>query len=117
VGPRVTLSFEGVCFNLWAAPPLVLRAVDVLERLSEPLRRRTGRPQLWLTIRGSGIVDTRSAEVITVEAIIPRLNGIDPVTGDDGAGGEDHSIEPEGSEEGEAGAGFDSDDLEEREAA
>jgi integrase len=70
-----TAAHEAGDPHLWAAPPLVLRAVDVLERLSEPLRRRTGRPQLWLTIRGSGIVDTRFAEVITVEAIIPRLNG------------------------------------------
>ncbi|AUD00092.1 integrase (plasmid) [Bradyrhizobium sp. SK17] len=61
--------------HLWAAPPPVLRAIDVLERLSEPLRRRTGRPELWLIMRGNGIVDTRSADVLTLHSLIARLNG------------------------------------------
>lgn len=61
--------------HLWAAPPPVVRAVNVIEQLSEPLRRRTGRPQLWLTMRGNGIVDARPADVLTLHSLIARLNG------------------------------------------
>ena len=35
--------------HLWAAPPPVVRAINVLERLSEPLRRRTGVPDTQRT--------------------------------------------------------------------
>jgi hypothetical protein len=46
-----------------------------------------------------------------------RPGWISPVTDDDGIDGEDHGTEPEGGDEGQAAAGFDSDDLEELEAA
>ena len=58
----------------WVAPPPVVRAVEVLERLSEPLRRRTGRPELWLAMLGHGIVESRPAEVPSVSTMIVRLN-------------------------------------------
>jgi integrase len=38
----------------WVAPAPVVRAVTVLERLSEPVRRRAGREELWLTPAADG---------------------------------------------------------------
>lgn len=35
----------------WVAPPPAIHAISVLEALSEPHRRRSGRPQLWLRTR------------------------------------------------------------------
>lgn len=58
----------------WVAPAPVVRAVEVLERLSEPLRRRTGRPELWLAMQGHGIVERRPVEVPSVSTMIVRLN-------------------------------------------
>jgi integrase len=60
--------------HLWAAPPPVVRAINVLDRLSEPLRRRTGCPQLWLTMHGNGMVDTRPADVLSLHSLLARLN-------------------------------------------
>ncbi len=60
--------------HLWAAPSPVLRAIDVLERLSEPQRRRTGRSELWLSMCGHGIIDTRPVDVITGNTLVARLN-------------------------------------------
>jgi integrase len=61
--------------HLWVAPPPVVRAINVLDRLSEPLRRRTGRPQLWLTMHGNGMVDARPADVLSLHSLLARLNG------------------------------------------
>jgi integrase len=58
----------------WVAPAPVVRAVEVLERLSEPLRRRTGRRELWLSMPGHGIVESRPAEVPSVSTMVVRLN-------------------------------------------
>jgi integrase len=58
----------------WVAPAPVVRAIEVLERLSEPLRRRTGRRELWLSIPRHGIVDSRPAEVRSVATMATRLN-------------------------------------------
>jgi integrase len=58
----------------WVAPPPVVRAVDVLERLSEPLRHLTGRSDLWLTLPGHGVVESRPPEVPTSSTMITRLN-------------------------------------------
>ena len=58
----------------WVAPPPVVRAVEVLERLSEPLRRRTGRSALWLMSPGHGIIETRPPEILSANAIVARLN-------------------------------------------
>jgi len=35
----------------WVTPPPAIHAISVLEALSEPHRRRSGRPQLWLRTR------------------------------------------------------------------
>src|SRR5258707_5855100 len=61
--------------HLWAAPPPVVRAINVLDRLSEPLRRRTGRPQLWLTMHGNGMLDATPADVLSLHSLLARLNG------------------------------------------
>jgi integrase len=58
----------------WVAPAPVVRAVEVLERLSEPLRRRTGRPELWLGMPGHGIVESRAVKVPSVATMTVRLN-------------------------------------------
>ena len=39
----------------WIAPPIVERAIDVLEQISRPLRERSGKRSLWLTCRKNGI--------------------------------------------------------------
>ena len=69
-----TAANEAGTPHLWPAPPPVLRAVDILHRLSEPFRTETGRSELWLSLAGSGIVDRRAPEVITAGSLIVRLN-------------------------------------------
>lgn len=56
----------------WVAPEPVARAVAVLERLSEPVRRRTGRKELWLMPAASsgGATSIRRSA-----GLIGRLNG------------------------------------------
>jgi hypothetical protein len=58
----------------WTAPPPVQRAIDVLERLSAPLRQRTGRTELWLAMPGHGLIDTRPVDVISANTVVVRLN-------------------------------------------
>ena len=54
----------------WVAPAPAVRAVAVLERLSEPARRRSGRDELWLMpSRDGGFRIQRSAN------LIDHLNG------------------------------------------
>jgi hypothetical protein len=54
----------------WVAPAPVARAIAVLERLSEPARRRSGRDELWLMpSRDGGLHIHRSAN------LIDHLNG------------------------------------------
>jgi hypothetical protein len=54
----------------WVAPAPVARAIAVLERLSEPARRRSGRDELWLmSSRDGGLHIHRSAN------LIDHLNG------------------------------------------
>ena len=48
--------------HTWVAPPIAERAVKVLERISRPLRERTGKPNLWLVYRGGG-VKARNASI------------------------------------------------------
>ena len=60
--------------HLWAAPQAVLRAVDVLERLSAPLRQQAGRSELFLSMQGHGIIDTRPLDVVTGSTLVSRLN-------------------------------------------
>ena len=59
----------------WVAPPCVARAVEVLEALSEPLRNRTGRTDLWLTSGGGGlIVTSANINLLSRDGISKRLN-------------------------------------------
>ena len=39
----------------WIAPPIAERAIEVLERLSKPLRERSGKPNLWLHQPARGV--------------------------------------------------------------
>jgi integrase len=56
----------------WVAPAPVVRAVTVMERLSEPVRRRAGRDELWLmpTADGDGSFHVRRSATL-----IDHLNG------------------------------------------
>jgi hypothetical protein len=69
-----TAAGESGDLHRWVAPPPVVRAVEVLERLSEPLRRRTGRSALWLTSPGHGVVESRPPEVLSSNTMVARLN-------------------------------------------
>lgn len=60
--------------HLWAAPQAVIRAIDVLERLSAPLRQQAGRSELFLSMQGHGIIDTRPLDVVTGSTLVSRLN-------------------------------------------
>lgn len=70
---KTAASEEGEA-HLWVAPPPVVRAIEVLEALSEPLRQRTGRAELWLSMQGHGVIETRPIDVITSNTIVSRLN-------------------------------------------
>ncbi len=54
----------------WVAPAPVVRAVTVLERLSEPVRRRAAREELWLMPDGDGSFHVRRSYNFT-----DHLNG------------------------------------------
>lgn len=59
----------------WVAPPVVERAIAVMERLTESLRRRTGRTDLWLAMWSSGLLGPRPRITVpTGGAIVRRLN-------------------------------------------
>ena len=59
----------------WVAPPAVERAVAVMEQLTEPLRRRTGRTDLWLAMASCGLVGPRPRiSVPCGGTIVLRLN-------------------------------------------
>jgi hypothetical protein len=59
----------------WVAPPAVERAIAVMERLTGPMRRRTQRTDLWLTMTSSGLLGPRARITVpTGGTIITRLN-------------------------------------------
>ena len=59
----------------WIAPPIVERAIDVLEQISRPLRERSGKRSLWLTCGKKGIhKDGGRITLLTTGAIGGRLN-------------------------------------------
>ncbi len=61
----------------WVAPPPVERAIKVMERLSTPLRARTGRPDLWLVIASPGLIGPAALISVPIaNTIIRRLNGL-----------------------------------------
>ena len=59
----------------WVAPPIVERAIEVLERISLPLRERTGQRSLWLAWHGKGVV-IRNGRIasLTGHTMTLRLN-------------------------------------------
>ena len=59
----------------WVAPPIVERAVEVLERISRPLHERSGKPSLWLSSRGRGLpIRRQRITMLTTDNIGKRLN-------------------------------------------
>ena len=59
----------------WPAPSAVARAVAIMEILSEPLRKRSGRPELWLLSAHAGLLGPNARIHLPVtEVIINRLN-------------------------------------------
>jgi integrase len=59
----------------WVAPEPVVRAIAVMERLSEPLRRRSGRSDLWLMTSSTGLMGPAvEIDLPVVSTIIHRLN-------------------------------------------
>jgi hypothetical protein len=59
----------------WVAPPAVERAIAVMERLTEPMRRRTQRNDLWLAMTSSGLLGPCALITVpTGSTIIRRLN-------------------------------------------
>lgn len=59
----------------WVAPEPVVRAITVMEQLSEPLRLRSGRSDLWLVTSSTGLMGPAvEIELPVVGTIIRRLN-------------------------------------------
>ena len=59
----------------WIAPPIVERAIDVLEQISRPLRERSGKQSLWLTCRKKDIPENGAGIAhLTAGGITGRLN-------------------------------------------
>ena len=70
-----TASSPGGKEHRWPAPPAVERAVAIMEILSEPLRKRSGRPELWLLSAHAGLLGPNALIHLPVtEVIINRLN-------------------------------------------
>ena len=60
----------------WVVPAPVVRAIAVMERLSEPMRRRTGRQELWLAMGSSGMIGPAARiSPATASSWNRRLNG------------------------------------------
>lgn len=59
----------------WVAPPIVERAIEILERISLPLRERTGQRSLWLNAANRGVTIRKARiTVLTRNAMSDRLN-------------------------------------------
>ncbi|TSD85256.1 integrase [Mycobacterium sp. KBS0706] len=59
----------------WVAPEPVVRAITVMEQLSEPLRRRSGRSDLWLVTSSTGLIGPAvEIDLPILNTIIRRLN-------------------------------------------
>lgn len=57
VGRIWKISPDGQGFaHRWVAPQPVVRAIEVMARLSEPMRRRTGRKELFLIMASTGLI-------------------------------------------------------------
>lgn len=61
----------------WVAAPEAVRAVEVMERLSAPLRERSGRDTLFLTARSRGLIGPRDTIApISNTRMTRRLNAL-----------------------------------------
>ena len=61
----------------WVAPPIAERAIEVLERVSAPLRQETGNPNLWQYRRGGGMYGGGGRiDVLKAPWVAKRLNGM-----------------------------------------
>jgi integrase len=61
----------------WVAPDPVVRAIAVMERLSEPLRRRSGRSELFLMTSSTGLIGPAvEIDLPVVATITRRLNDL-----------------------------------------
>lgn len=59
----------------WVAPPAVERAIAVMERLSQPLRARAGREELWLIPNSTGLLGPEPRITLPSSGtIVVRLN-------------------------------------------
>ncbi len=59
----------------WPAPAPVVHAITLMERLSEPMRLRTGRDELWLAMGSTGVIGpTPRIELGSKAAWLGRLN-------------------------------------------
>lgn len=59
----------------WPVPPPVVRAIRLMERLSEPMRQRTGRDELWLAMGSTGVIGpSPRIELGTKSLWLHRLN-------------------------------------------
>jgi len=56
----------------WVAPAPVVRAVEVMERLSEPLRRHTGRNELFLIMASTGLIGPAPRVALLRGAVVGR---------------------------------------------
>jgi integrase len=70
-----TARSKGGEAHRWVAPEPVVRAIAVMEQLSEPLRRRSGRSDLWLITSSTGLIGPAvEIDLPIVTTIIRRLN-------------------------------------------
>ena len=59
----------------WVAPAPVERAIWVMEQLSAPMRQRSQRAELWLSLDSTGLIGPAARiELPSVQTIITRLN-------------------------------------------
>lgn len=59
----------------WPAPAPVVNAITLMERLSEPMRLRTGRHELWLAMGSTGVMGpTPRIELGSKKTWLSRLN-------------------------------------------
>ncbi|WP_454798672.1 integrase [Novosphingobium lindaniclasticum] len=61
----------------WIAPEPVVRAIAVMEKLSAPLRKRSGRAELFLTTSSTGLIGPAvEIDLPILSTIIRRLNNL-----------------------------------------
>jgi len=72
-----TSNSRGGDVHRWVAPEPVVRAIAVMEKLTEGLRRRAGRPQLFLATSSTGLIGPAvKIELPVVGTMNNRLNAM-----------------------------------------